>query len=221
VQAYLDELVARLRDRLGERLVGAWLFGSAALGDFDPQSSDLDVQAVAGERLTVGERRELAAALDHDALPCPVRGLEFVLYAREDLDGPAPQLNLNSGPRIESRLDVEAVAGEWFWFVIDVAIGREHGRALAGPAARDVFPAPADEKIARALRTAIAWFAEHNADGTAAALAASRAWAWAVERRWLTKPQAARWAADRLGRPPRTRAERERLVGAALAELTQ
>ena len=50
VDAYLAELVGRLRAVAGERLVGAWLVGSAALGDFDPARSDLDVQAVTAER---------------------------------------------------------------------------------------------------------------------------------------------------------------------------
>ena len=203
VDDYLGELVAVLRRELGERLVGAWLFGSAALGDFDPARSDVDVQAVATERLPRGERLALADALA--AVPCPVRGLEFVLYAREDLGEQIPQLNLNHGPRMEHRLDLEVPAAEWFWFTIDVAIGREHGRALAGPPARVVFPAPTDERIAAALRAALAF---HPA-------AAPRAWAWAVERRWLTKPQAERWAAQRLG----GEAEAQRVVAAAAEAL--
>jgi hypothetical protein len=207
---YLDELVAVLRRRLGDGLVGAWLFGSAALGDFDPARSDVDVQAVATERLPERERRALADALA--AVPCPVRGLEFVLYAREDLATPTPQLNLNHGPRMGHRLDLEVPAGEWFWFTIDVAIGREHGRTLAGPPAGEVFPAPDDERIGAALRAGLAF---HPA-------AAPRAWAWAAERRWLTKPQAERWAAERLGvQPPLTRAEAERVAGAAAEALGQ
>jgi predicted nucleotidyltransferase len=43
IESYLAEVVARIRDGLGDRLVGAWLFGSGALGDFDPVTSDLDV----------------------------------------------------------------------------------------------------------------------------------------------------------------------------------
>ena len=40
IESYLAEVVARLRVALGDRLVGAWLFGSGALGDFDPATSD-------------------------------------------------------------------------------------------------------------------------------------------------------------------------------------
>jgi hypothetical protein len=213
LSGYLDELVARLRDRLGARLVGAWLFGSGALGDFDPARSDVDVQAVASERLEAHERLALAAALED--VPCPVRGLEFVLYAADDLDELTPQLNLNSGPRMDHRLDLDVGDDEWFWFTIDVAIGRRYGRALAGPPARDVFPVVGDERIAAALRAALAWPAP--GDPTAA-----RAWAWAVERRWLTKSGAERWAAARLGsRAPLTRADRQRVAEAAATALAR
>ena len=143
VETYLARLVAHLREGLGDRLVGAWLFGSGALGDFDPATSDLDVQVVTTVRLARAERERLAARLSHPALACPVRGLELVLYAREDLHdplGPAFQLNLNTGPRMPQHVAYDPSEDPRFWFVIDVAIGREAGRALAGPPPAEVFP---------------------------------------------------------------------------------
>jgi predicted nucleotidyltransferase len=143
IEAYLAELVAELRDRLGRRLVGAWLFGSGALGDFDPATSDLDVQVVTTGRLARAEREALAVRLSHPALVCPVRGLELVLYAREDLAdplGPAFQLNLSTGPRMAQHVACDPREDPRFWFVLDVAIGREAGRALTGPPAAEVFP---------------------------------------------------------------------------------
>jgi hypothetical protein len=51
----VNELVARLRDgvtdALGERLVGLYLSGSLAAGDFDPSSSDIDFVAAVTEEL--------------------------------------------------------------------------------------------------------------------------------------------------------------------------
>ena len=142
---YLDQLRARVVDVVGDdRLCGIWLFGSGALGDFAPDRSDLDVQAVSNEPLPAADREHLAAALSHEALPCPARGLEFVLYPREGLDdpaGPSFGLNLNSGARMERRVDLSPDRDERFWFVIDVAIGRERGHPLLGPTADEVFPA--------------------------------------------------------------------------------
>jgi hypothetical protein len=207
VDGYLGELVARLRARLGPELVGAWLFGSGALGDFDPARSDLDVQVVSAARLGRPEREALAAALSHPALPCPVRGLELVLYAREDLAdprGPAFQLNLNTGPGMAQHVALEPDEDPRFWFVLDVAIGRDAGVPLAGPAPGEVFPPIPRALVLASLRAALAWWRE--ADPQGAVLAACRAWAWAEEGRWLTKAAAAAWAADRLPDPEPVRA---------------
>jgi len=174
---YLSELVGRVRAVAGERLVGAWLLGSAALGDFDPARSDLDVQAVTTERLPRVERRLIAETASHEALPCPVRGLELVLYAQEELAIPAYQLNLNTGPRMERRLSYDAAEEPRFWFVLDLAIGREHGIALAGPPARDVLPDRPREAVLAALHQALRWYAQEGGDDAQALLAACRAWA--------------------------------------------
>ena len=77
VRDYLDELTRRLRSRLGDRLLAAWVIGSTALGDFDPTRSDIDVQAIASERLTPDELRALAERVD--ALIRP-----YIAPARDD-----------------------------------------------------------------------------------------------------------------------------------------
>ena len=58
----LDRLVALVRDVLGDTLVGAYLFGSAALGGLRPES-DLDVLAVVSRPTADGERRRLVQRL--------------------------------------------------------------------------------------------------------------------------------------------------------------
>ena len=203
VETYLARLVAHVREALGDRLVGAWLFGSGALGDFDPATSDLDVQVVTTVRLARAERERLAARLSHPALACPARGLELVLYAREDLHdplGPAFQLNLNTGPRMPQHVAYDPSEDPRFWFVIDVAIGREAGRALAGPPPAEVFPELPARLVRASLERALAWFATNDPRGGDAALAAARAWAWAEEGRWLAKGPAAVWLTSRVAR---------------------
>lgn len=204
IEAYLADLVARVDAHLGTRLVGVWLFGSAALGDFDARRSDLDIQAVSSVEIPASERAQLAAALSHEALPCPARGLEFVLYAQEHLRaerGPALQLNLNTGPGMTHRVSYAADAEPRFWFVLDVAIGREHARALAGPTASEVLPLLPRRLISAALREALAWQQDNDSTGAQIVLAACRAWAWAVAGRWLSKGEAAAWAYERLKNP--------------------
>jgi predicted nucleotidyltransferase len=175
IETYLAELVAR--EALGDRLVGAWLFGSGALGDLDPATSDLDVQVVTTVRLPRAELESLVGRVSHSALACPVRGLELVLYAREDLDdaiGPAFQLNLNTGSRMAHHVAYDRSEDPRFWFVLDVAIGREAGRALAGPPPAAVFPEMPASLVLDSLQQALAWFAANDGRGPQAALAAAR-----------------------------------------------
>ena len=144
------------------------------------------------------ERRLVAEAASHEALPCPVRGLELVLYAREELAVPAYQLNLNTGPRMERRLSYDAGEEPRFWFLLDLAIAREHGIALAGPPAREVLPEFPRELVLEALREALTWYAADGGDEAQTVLAACRAWAWASDGVWRSKGDAARWARGRL-----------------------
>jgi Domain of unknown function (DUF4111)/Nucleotidyltransferase domain len=201
VAVYAAEVAERVETRLGADLVGIWLFGSVALGDYDPRTSDVDIQAVARRRLRRQEKEALASALSHPALPCPARGLEFVLYPSDDLDdpgGPEFQLNLNTGRRMREHVAFDAAEDPRFWFVIDVAIGREHGIPLAGPPARAVFPEQDRDAILAALAEAVAWFAAHEGPSVQTVLSACRAWAFAEEGRWLSKRAAAEWARERL-----------------------
>ena len=152
---YLAALVGRLEAVAGDAAGRRVAAGSAALGDFDPARSDVDVQAVATKRLVARRARSGSpSALSHAALPCPVRGLEFVLYAREDLPTarPAFQLNLNTGPRMERHAGLRPGAEPRFWFVLDVAIARERAHPLAGPPAATCCPS--SPRAARARRAA-------------------------------------------------------------------
>ncbi len=202
--AYLDEILRRLREVLGGRLWGAWLVGSGALGDFDPQRSDIDVQAITRMRVSLADRDRLARALSHHALPCPARGLEFVLYARDDLDdavGPAFSLNLNSGPGMTEHVAFSPDADPRFWFVIDVSIARQHGRTLDGPPATTAFPDLPRELLVDALEEAMEWFAHHDTSAVGTVLGACRTWAWATDGLWRSKAESAAWARSRLADP--------------------
>src|SRR4051794_40656518 len=192
---YLRALTRRLPE-----VQGAWVVGSSALGDFDAARSDIDVQALATRRLSRGELEALAASLS--ALPCPVRGLEFVLYGDlHDPLGPAFQLNLNTGPGMEHHEGYDATAEPRFWFTLDVAIAREHAQPLRGPHPRELLPELPRPLVVRALRESLDWWEAFG--GAQAVLAACRAWAWAVEGHWLSKGNAGAWAAARLDDPAR------------------
>jgi hypothetical protein len=158
----------------------------------------VDVQAVASEPLARGELESLAAALSHPTLECPVRGLEFVLYSREGLRdplGPAFLLNLNTGPRMDQHAGYDPRAEPRFWFILDVAIAREHARPLMGEPPGELLPALPRELIVSAMRDALAWWRAHDPAG--AFVSACRSWAWLENGRWLSKREAVAWAAER------------------------
>jgi Domain of unknown function (DUF4111) len=198
---YLDELVRRTENVISDRLAGIWLVGSAALGDFEPRRSDLDVQAIATGTLPEHALTGLAAELAHESLPCPARGLEFVLYSRGallDPEGPAFQLNLNTGASMSGHLGLDPAAEPRFWFVIDVAIARDHAVPLTGPAQEAEWPELPRPMVARALGDALAWYASGGSSRAQVFLAACRAWAWAVDGVWKSKREAAEWARGRI-----------------------
>ena len=122
---YLRELVARLRTALGDELLGVYAGGSFALGDFDQSLSDLDVAAVTATHAGRTTKQAIVELLRHESLPCPARGLEFVLYAEPVIHtattDPGFELNLNSGARMSFRADYEP-GEERHWFAIDRSV---------------------------------------------------------------------------------------------------
>jgi hypothetical protein len=204
VDAYPAEVARRVRLALGDRLVGVWLVGSLALGDFEPGRSDIDIQAVATGPAPLDERRQLAGQLAHDALPVPSRGLEFVLYARPDLalpGGPRFSLNLNTGPGMDHHIAFDAGDDPGFWFTIDVDIARSTAVPLIGPPAGEVFPTLPREVVAAAVLEGLDWWTTHSGTTTQTLLSACRSWAWATDGRWRSKSDSARWARPRLADP--------------------
>jgi hypothetical protein len=201
--AYHRELASRLRALLGPELAGVYVGGSFALGDYFPGRSDLDVAAVCRASLAPDLKTEIGDALRHESLPCPARGLEFVLYpessVREPVEGAGFELDLNTGPEMPFRLATDPGSVVRHWYVIDRAILRERGHALFGPSARELFAPLPRAVLLRALSESVRWHAEEGvARDDDAVLNACRAWRFAAEGAWSSKPAAGAWARSRL-----------------------
>jgi hypothetical protein len=201
VRTYVMQLVERLQAHLGADLLGAYLVGSAALGGFAADRSDIDVQAVCARPLRRARKAQIVAVLAHPALACPARGCEFVLYSRAAVADPAAagayQINLNSGPRMPFHVSYQPTADPAFWFVLDRAILREHGVRLVGPEPRRLVAPIPRSRLLEALLAALRWHAEHDRPGADSVLNACRAWRFAEEGRWSSKVEAAAWARPR------------------------
>jgi hypothetical protein len=184
--AYLDRVAGRLRD-----LEAVWLTGSAATGAYVAGVSDVDVIGMAAAPLAQSERDAIAADLSHEQLPCPARKLELTIYA-----GAQIQLNLNTGAGEHSTEIAEP-----FWFVLDLAMAREHAVALFGPGPADVLGEVPRPVVIEALREALDWYAREEPTTPSAVLNACRALRFAEEGVFSSKPAGGDWARERLPDP--------------------
>jgi hypothetical protein len=190
---------------LGDELVAVWLTGSGALGGVAPGLSDVDVAAVTATDLPEDRRRALAAALAELAMTWPLRGIEFVLYARGALATPERRprfaINLNVGPRMPYRLSLDPATEPAHWFLLDLAILRDHGRALAGPPPGELIGPIPRRWLLEALRDSLAWHQANEPALQQSVLNASRGWRFAEEGVWCSKDAAGAWARDRTADP--------------------
>ena len=160
VERYLEALVQRLREGLGDRLVAAWLIGSGGMGAFRPGESDLDVAVVvSGPPVDVQVRD----------IPVPATKLEIVFY---DTD-------------LRLLLDPNPGSGD-HWYVIDLAVARAHGRALLGPPPSALIDEIPREEILAALDASDRWHAEHEPDSPNV----ERGRVFRETGRWVSKAEA-------------------------------
>jgi predicted nucleotidyltransferase len=178
---FLDQLVDVLADF---EVQGAYLVGSAALGAYEPERSDVDVYAVVARPLGASEKSELRARLA--ALDPPARRLELVVYSRAEAETHDPRFELNFGDEDESP----------HWFVLDRAIAERHAVPLVGPDWTEIFQPVPQDRLLEALAQSLGWYERH--DPASLTVAAARAWAWLDTGEWLGKEQAAAWLAARV-----------------------
>jgi predicted nucleotidyltransferase len=200
------EVVAIVRDLLGEALIGAYLHGSAVLGGLRP-TSDIDVLAVIDRPTTEPERRALVDRLlevsGRRARRGPARPIELTIlvqsdvrpwrhpprvdflygeWRRDDYEAgfvPAPELMADLGPEIALTL-----AGN---------------RALAGPPPAEVLDPIPDADLRRAITAGVPSLMDDlDSDTRNVLLTLARIWATLATAQISSKDQAAAWALERL-----------------------
>ena len=151
VNALLADLLAGMRAILGNELIGLYLDGSLALGDFDPETSDVDFLAAIARPLSPDQfaaladmhrqmrdsGRPFAAEVEGSYIPLPA------LRRHDPAD--ATFANLERGP--DEVLKYKTHHSDW---VIHRYTVREHGRALFGPPPATLIDPIAPDVVRRA-----------------------------------------------------------------------
>ena len=195
IETYLAELTRRFEAVLGNGLVGVYLHGSAALGDFSPARSDLDVVAVVDRPLAPHQKDAIAEV----ARSCPASGGLELHVVRESaltpIEEPPFELHVGSGKVVDGsgRLGDPDLPAHF-------AILHEHGRALVGPPPASVFPAAPRAILLRSFVGELRW-AEEHASPSYQVLNACRALRFVEEGVLCSKLEGAEWARSRGLRP--------------------
>ncbi|KAF9766545.1 hypothetical protein IL306_001031 [Fusarium sp. DS 682] len=197
VKLYLDELVRRLVHHLEDQLVGVYLFGSASYNAFEPESSDLDVQAVVRNNLTTAAKQELVSAINQTSLPCPATKLEFVVYAQKAVNPasrhPRFELNLNTGPGRSDHVGLDPANEASHWFLLDIAMGRELGRCLHGLPTDEAFGEIPQQWILEAISDSLKWHQENESASANSVLNACRSLQYIACGKFSSKLEGAKW----------------------------
>ncbi|MGH8916556.1 MAG: aminoglycoside adenylyltransferase domain-containing protein [Acidimicrobiia bacterium] len=149
VMAYCLGLVASLRALLDHALSALYVYGSAAVGDFHPQSSDLDILVVVSRSLSGPEKSGLIRMLWDTAPAVPAKGMECYVVTEQMVASGGTvrdyELIVNTHPQEPITLDGAAHRGEAP--MVEVELARVTGAT--------VFGTPANELIAPFPQSAV------------------------------------------------------------------
>ncbi|HET9872845.1 MAG TPA: aminoglycoside adenylyltransferase domain-containing protein [Propionibacteriaceae bacterium] len=196
---YLRACLGTLAGTPGVDLVGAYLYGSSVIGEFQRGRSDVDLVAVVGQPLPAGT----AEALTERILAVPAgsaKGLDLAVVtaaaAGVRSDSPRYELELltfYAKPKIPAPDAADEVGDPRL--VMNFACCRDHGIALTGPPAVHVF-APVDRD--RYLAVLRAELDLRHMPAHYLVLNACRDWRFAEEGLICSKVEGGRWARDRV-----------------------
>ena len=205
----LEELLSGARGILGDHFVGMYLDGSLAIGDFEPDKSDLDFVVVIDSDVSADTFGALKAMHAHIASGTSkwARELEGSYISQRALrhdQRPAAHPYIDRGSALAM---VHQESGYW---VIHRHMLREHGVVLAGPLPQTLINPVQPEELREAVRGILReWWMPMLIDGPLLQNSFYRCYAVLTMSRMLytirhgaivTKPSAARWAQGALDR---------------------
>lgn len=151
INAVLNLLLSRLRTILDDRLVGLYLYGSLAAGDFDPRNSDIDFVAVTaappgGEELAQLETMHKELAANGGEWGKKLEGAYIPVDAVRRYD---PDHNRFPFLSADTPFGVHPLDVDW---VINLYTLRENGVVIYGPAPLTLVDPISQEQLSGAVR---------------------------------------------------------------------
>lgn len=210
VNKILDLLLASASAVLGNQLVGMYLYGSLSSGDFNPETSDIDFLIVTTSSLpnkAIADLETMHHRLWKSGLKWASK-LEGSYIPKRDIrrhdprSGPCPTVN-------EGQFYLDQRGSDW---IIQRHVIREQGLVLAGPDPKTLIDPVSPNDIRRAVKGVLqewwfpmlenpAWLENHGAEYHAfAILTMCRALHSLEHGIIVSKPEAARWAQEGLGK---------------------
>jgi predicted nucleotidyltransferase len=145
VSLLIENLLTGAREALGDNLLGFYLRGSLALGDFNPETSDVDILVVTQRPISETEFEALAAL--HKRIPA--RDNQYGRHYEVSYVDRASLKRFEPGERVHPTIGSDwpfARAEHRENFVLERWMVREHGVILVGPDPKTLIdPISADE----------------------------------------------------------------------------
>ncbi len=152
VNLLLSQLVENLGSILGDNFVGCYLFGSLAVGDFDPATSDVDILVATFRKLNQIEIDQLSnfhRELFRSGKPLATE-LECFYVAKPDLqnfiEGKSTCYKVDRG---SGNLQLETLDADW---IINSFSLHNHGKVVVGPTVNTVLAPVSVEELRGAIR---------------------------------------------------------------------
>lgn len=204
VVTYGHRLAEALAVSSGQRLVGAYLHGSSAMGGWLAARSDVDLLVVLQDRAPTGALLATEQALVDDAPTCPGTGLECSVVSAQQAGNPGPpwpfllHVQSSRGKGVE-RVHCDSVGGDSVEgdrdLLMHYAVCRAAGVTLFGPDPAAVFGVVPRATILAYLADELGWGLAHGSEAYAV-LNACRALVYAADGELVSKVSGGRLALD-------------------------
>jgi hypothetical protein len=201
IDTLLEELRAHIRQILGDKLIGLYVYGSLVTGDFDQVHSDVDLLAVLAAELSQVEFASLDAL--HGAIvagrPQWQERIEIAYLTQKALKTFRTQASPIAIISPGEPFHFKEAGDDWLinWWIV-----RRQGKALYGPPASDVIDPIGDDEFQAAVRRQVCEWQSYIHE-----MARRKSQAYAIltlcralyayhNKEQVSKRQAAEWAAD-------------------------